>query len=146
MFTHPGKKPNFIGNELAQIFEWDEKKELDWDALKNPVHAEFYECCQRLNETYIENSVLWQNDYDKSSFQWILKGEGGNAVLTFTRTSDNQKLLAVMNFSGEDVVFNKTLAGDETLLFDTHGKETVESFEDGIVCLSPFEGLLFELR
>ena len=30
MFTHPGKKLNFMGNEIAMFREWDEAKEMDW--------------------------------------------------------------------------------------------------------------------
>lgn len=31
MMTHPGKKLNFMGNELAMFREWDESRETDWE-------------------------------------------------------------------------------------------------------------------
>ena len=42
MFTHPGKKLNFMGNELAHFREWDETKENDWFLLRYPVHDAFH--------------------------------------------------------------------------------------------------------
>jgi len=144
MFTHPGKKLNFMGNELAQIFEWNEKKETDWDALKSPVHAEFQEYCRRLNKVYIENSALWQRDYEAAAFRWVQKGEDGKAVLAFLRESDCQQLLAVMNFTGEEALFSNNLPGKVSLLFDTHDRGTVDcAYKE--IDLSPYEGMLLEI-
>ena len=41
MMTHPGKKLNFMGNELAEYKEWDEKKALGWVLLNihNMIHS-----------------------------------------------------------------------------------------------------------
>ena len=33
MFTHPGKKLNFMGNELELIEEWNENKAIPFDIL-----------------------------------------------------------------------------------------------------------------
>ena len=41
MTAHPGKTLDFMGNELAQLREWDERREQDWCLLPYPVHDAF---------------------------------------------------------------------------------------------------------
>ena len=93
------------------------------------------------NDTY---DRLYDLVKDKDYF-WIQKGEDGKAVVAFTRTSDDQNLLAILNFSGEEACFNKRLSGEVSFVFDTYDRKTSECSED-IIYLSPFEGLLVELK
>ena len=58
MMTHPGKKLNFMGNELATFFEWDEKKELDWEVLKTDSHDSFHKYFQKLNTLYLNTPYM----------------------------------------------------------------------------------------
>lgn len=144
MFTHPGKKLNFMGNELARTREWDEKVDLDWEALLSPVHAGFQTYFRRLNDVYMQNPALWENDYERTSFRWISKAEGGDAVLAFTRSAGGRDLLAILNFSDQEVSFATDLADQASLVLDTHDKDSIDRSCDGIL-LMPYEGMLFEL-
>ncbi|MCR5230390.1 MAG: glycogen-branching enzyme, partial [Solobacterium sp.] len=55
MVMHPGKKLNFMGNEIGQFREWDEKKEQDWMLLDYPAHDSFHNFMMKLNEIYMSN-------------------------------------------------------------------------------------------
>ncbi len=71
MMTHPGKKLNFMGNEIAQLREWDEKREQDWDMRRYPNHDSFYRYICRLNQLYKEHRSLSDGDYDPRHFLWL---------------------------------------------------------------------------
>ena len=49
MFTHPGKKLNFMGNELGQLYEWSEAGTLDWRTGRTSVPPIFPQPVQNLS-------------------------------------------------------------------------------------------------
>jgi 1,4-alpha-glucan branching enzyme len=71
MMTHPGKKLNFMGNEIGQLREWDEKREQDWDMRRYPNHDAFYRYICDLNRLYDTHASLWDSDFDPRSFLWL---------------------------------------------------------------------------
>ena len=69
MYTHPGKKLNFMGNEIGQMREWDEKREQDWELLKYPAHDSFAHFMKDLNHIYLENAALYGRDYERNNME-----------------------------------------------------------------------------
>ena len=54
MYAHPGKKLNFMGNEIGHFREWDEKREQDLNLLDSPAHQDFHRFMADLNRFYSE--------------------------------------------------------------------------------------------
>ena len=80
MYAHPGKKLNFMGNELGHFREWDEKRELDWNLLEYPAHRDFHRFMRDLNHFYLEHPAFFEGDYDPDGFRWIECGASGNST------------------------------------------------------------------
>ena len=100
MFTHPGKKLNFMGNELAEFKEWDEKKELGWSILKYPTHDAFYHYFHKLNQIYRLYPSLSQLDYKQEGFKWMIVDNKEQSVLAYVRTDKKGKdMVVVLNFT-----------------------------------------------
>lgn len=99
MAAHPGKKLNFMGNELAQKREWSEKSEIDRELLKDKKHLCFFGFIKELNSLYLNNPAFYAEDYEKSGFEWLDCHEEENSVYVFKRSCKNQALLFVFNFS-----------------------------------------------
>jgi len=100
MYAHPGKKLNFMGNEIGQFREWDEKQETDWSLLSYPMHDGFRAFCAELNRLYVTMSPLYDGDYDPHRFCWLEIDAPQECVYAFRRTSsDGSAIVAVMNLS-----------------------------------------------
>lgn len=100
MYTHPGKKLNFMSNEIAQVREWDEEKENDWFLLKYPVHDSFRNYFKKLNELYLNKKALHENDRNWLSFKWIDADNRDENIFSYLRTSEDSHIVVIINASG----------------------------------------------
>lgn len=105
MFLHPGKKLNFMGNELAQFREWDERKQQDFLLLTYPVHDAFRHYFTDLGMLYEKYPALWQEDYVQDGFHWLEADDTDHVVYAFERRTAGQTILAVFNLSGAPQTF-----------------------------------------
>ena len=104
MMGHPGKKLLFMGQEYAQLREWNEGASLDWDLLEVPVHKNMRDYVKALNRLYLEHPALYETDYDPDGFEWINCSYQEESMVMFTRRSKDsgETLLLVCNFDNVD--------------------------------------------
>ncbi len=99
MFTHPGKKLNFMGNELAMFREFDEKKELDWFMLTYPAHDAFLRYFSDLSRIYSQYPSLYKYDYDYKGFKWIDPDNNEQSIYSYYREADDECIVTVLNMT-----------------------------------------------
>lgn len=98
MFTHPGKKLNFMGNELALFDEWNEDKALCFDILSYPIHDSFNKFFKDISKLYVSEKCLYIDEYDSSLFKWISCDSLDN-VFIYQRNYKNSSIIVILNFS-----------------------------------------------
>ena len=151
MMTHPGKKLNFMGNELAMFREWDEKREPDWDLLKMPAHDSFLYYMTNLNRLYQKKSALWEEDHSYDGFKWVNLKSDNPCVFAYTRTGKKNKILVILNFSDLEATISPDIEAKTTLLLSTdweaYGGKTKKSLKRLLPkTISPYTGLLFQCK
>ena len=101
MYTHPGKKLNFMGNEIGQFREWDEEKECDWMLLDYPKHQDFHRFIKDLNQIYINEPAFFNGDYNSANFRWIEVEAVEERVYIYERMYGEDHFIIVLNMSDE---------------------------------------------
>ena len=100
MMSHPGKKLTFMGQEFAQFIEWNENQQLDWLLLDYAPHKKMQNYVKSLNEFYINNSPLWQEDNNSNGFEWIVADDNEQNIVIFRRKDKKGKeIISICNFS-----------------------------------------------
>ena len=159
MIVHPGKKLNFMGSEFAQLREWDEKRQQDWDMLKYPLHDSFRSYIKELNRIYLSYNAL-HYDYDTTKFMWEDCNCIERCIYAIRRKSADGDILAVFNFSdwfqfGYSLEIGKGLSVE--LLLDSDNQLYSGSTADGgtkftyscgavSMDIPPFSGRMFLIR
>ena len=153
MMLHPGKKLNFMGNEIGQFREWDEKREQDWNLLDFPIHEAFYHYMKELNHLYLDHPALWEKDFNRDGFTWLDCHQEGRVIYAMQRMAGDQTVIGVFNFSaqpqnGYAVPLQKDSSYRELLnsdweCFGGSKKREEPVYENGCVLdLSPFSAVL----
>ncbi|MGL4738118.1 MAG: 1,4-alpha-glucan branching protein GlgB, partial [Cellulosilyticaceae bacterium] len=103
MYTHPGKKMLFMGDEFAQTHEWNEKTELDWGLLQYDLHRQMKDFVRTLNDLYRSRKSLWEVEDSFDGFEWIECNNKEHSILSFMRKGKKEKdqMLVVVNFTPE---------------------------------------------
>ncbi len=85
MFTHPGAKLLFMGDEFGQTSEWNFKKSLDWHLLDFPVHKGLQTLVKDLNLLYRNETAFYENQFSPEGFEWVEADDTDNSVYIYLR-------------------------------------------------------------
>ena len=98
--AHPGKKLSFMGVELGTEKEWAFDKSLDWELLEQEPNRQLHQYIKDINRFYLEQSPLWEIDFDWEGFQWLVSDDNHNNVVVFLRRDKTgNELICAINFS-----------------------------------------------
>lgn len=100
MMSHPGKKLNFMGNEIGHFREWGEYRPQDFEILEQfPIHVAFKRFFRDLNQIYLHHPALYEGEYNAACFSYVINDKEWDLVYAYTRNAGGEQILAVFNFS-----------------------------------------------
>ncbi|NLV28741.1 MAG: 1,4-alpha-glucan branching protein GlgB [Erysipelotrichaceae bacterium] len=98
-FAHPGKKLNFMGNELASFDEWDENKSLPWNLKSYPKHDSVSRLIRDLNRIYQGEKAMHMQEHNPELFRWLMVDNADQSVFAFQRKYQDETLVFVFNMT-----------------------------------------------
>jgi 1,4-alpha-glucan branching enzyme len=101
MFTQPGKKLIFMGDEIGQWREWDHERSLDWHLLQYAPHSGLQKLVQDTARLYRSEPALYELDFDPGGFEWVDCNDSLHSVVSYLRRgqSTGDIFLVVLNFT-----------------------------------------------
>lgn len=99
MFTHPGAKLLFMGNEFGATNEWNYKSELQWELLQHVSHGGMKYCVQQLNQLYKSEPALYEKQFEPGGFEWVDLNHRSDSVMVYKRKGKKEKddVLVILN-------------------------------------------------
>ena len=124
MWSHPGKKLLFMGQEIATPWEWNHADEIPWHLLEHGEHAGMRDLVRDLNRIYREEPAFWEVDFSHEGFRWIEPNDAMNNVLVFARVSKDgeRQVVCIANLAPvprESYRVGLPVAGEWTELLNT---------------------------
>ena len=102
MIGMPGKKLNFMGNELGQFLEWRFYEELEWSVLGLPFNSEYQHYIKTINHLYLDQKALHQLDNSQDGIT-VLEADYPRLIFYRHGIKERDLLLFVYNFSQEEI-------------------------------------------
>jgi len=101
MYTHPGGKLLFMGNEFAQTSEWNYHTELDWHLLVHEPHQKMQDCVAALNKLYTSQPAMYECQFEEEGFEWIDLDHRNESVMVYMRKGKNseENILVIFNMT-----------------------------------------------
>ena len=101
MFTHPGAKLLFMGDEFAATSEWNYKSELQWDLMQFPSHSGMRHCVQQLNNLYRSEPALYEKQFSCDGFEWVDLSNRSEGVIVYKRKGNDPKdeVVVILNMT-----------------------------------------------
>ncbi len=99
MFTHPGNKLLFMGNEIGQTSEWNFNESIQWGLLDYLPHQGIQKLIKELNKLFKKEKPLNAHNFSQEGFEWISYDDNANCVLAYLRKDGKNELVVVCNFT-----------------------------------------------
>ena len=96
---HPGKKLNFMGNELASFDEWNETKSLPWNLKVYPIHDSVSRLVRDLNLIYRSEKAMYFEEHNQAHFQWLMADNRDQSIYAFKRQVGDESLIFIYNMT-----------------------------------------------
>ncbi|QEC44212.1 1,4-alpha-glucan branching protein GlgB [Pseudobacter ginsenosidimutans] len=103
MFTHPGGKLLFMGNEFGATEEWNYKSELQWYLLQYEPHSKLKDCVRDLNKLLRSEPALYEYQFSEKGFEWIDLNHRDECVVAYRRKGKlpENDILVILNLTPE---------------------------------------------
>ena len=95
-FTHPGKTLLFMGGEFAQMHEWKDHSELDWNLLNYPLHNGAKRFVRDMNRIVKNEKSLHELDHSQAGFKWLDRDNNDFSIFSFVRYAKNSNDFTVI--------------------------------------------------
>jgi len=101
MYTHPGGKLLFMGNEFGATSEWNYKSELQWELLQYDAHRLLRECVRDLNFLLRNEPAMYENQFSIDGFEWVDLNHREECVVAYRRKGKKLEndLLVILNLT-----------------------------------------------
>lgn len=103
MYTHPGTKLIFMGDEIGQTTEWKHDHSIPWELLAYEPHQGIQEMFRKLNHLYQSEPALYEHSFSGDGFEWIELNDHENSILSYIRKGlkPENNLIVLCNFTPE---------------------------------------------